>query len=134
MIDKPINAMIFPEMPPLSGEWYPVVITPITHSQEKVTVAVVAIDASGNFLIKNAISPEQYEQLFAKSGLQNIVSLCLSSLRSHFERGAAISDWNPPLTGVELGKPHKAADNSLDAIANQGLRMSSFFYSISASK
>lgn len=129
-----MKAMKFPEMPSLHGHWHPVIVTPISHSLEQVTVAVVAIDAEGCFLIKEAISDAQYEQVFTNSGMRNIVNFCLQSLHNWMEAGKPVSEWRAPLTGTELGEGRDAADDNLDGIAIQGLRMSSFFYSLSHTK
>lgn len=67
--------MKFPDFPSYKGHWHAVSINPISHSNEEITIAIVAIGDNGESLVKEAISDELYDVVFKKTGLRNIVKV-----------------------------------------------------------
>ncbi|MFS1427312.1 hypothetical protein LMH73_009140 [Vibrio splendidus] len=125
-----LSKLKFPELPKFSGHWYPLYITPVIGSEEKIALAVAVIGADGTYLIKEALSDDGYMRFFGGHELKHILKVSTGALSLYLETKRNIDDWKAPLSGIELGRSHEALGDDLLDIATQGLRFSSLFYGL----
>lgn len=119
----------FPPLPLYKGVWGSIQIEPIIGSGEKITIAVCAVGEDGDYRVVQSLSDELLELLYRnhKNNMADLINVITSSLSIYLALNKDISNWEPPMSGVVIGKVSLALDVDIEGIIDQGLRFSSSF-------
>ncbi len=117
---------LFPTSPEYKGSWYSVYLEPIIGSGEKITVAVIAIGADKQHRVIQAIRPELLDCLYGSqaSQMQSMIDWIIESANTEISSYKKINNWLPPFDGIELGQKYDAADENIEGILKQAIRIS----------
>lgn len=124
---------IFPELPTYKGVWHAIYLEPIVGSGERVTVAVVAIGASCEFNVIQAIRSELLDCLYGaqSKNIKNMIDWLISSAKKHIIDNGTLIGWNAPFEGVICGNAVSASDDDLNGILRQAIRLSASLSTLS---
>lgn len=113
------------------SSWAPVLFEPIPGSEERLTIAVAAIDADGDYRCQATINPKAAKTVFqGTSGfVKDVVSVTIDSCESFLGSNGNLNAWEPPLDGVYLGKVQDVDISSLDELISFAAPFASFLYS-----
>ncbi|MCH8549482.1 MAG: hypothetical protein LAT80_11450 [Balneolaceae bacterium] len=116
---------MFPPEPSFAGAWQTIYLEPIVGSGERISVAVVAIGSNDKFRIVQAIRPELLECLYGAQSekMQSMIDWLIESVSRELEANKSMSDWVAPFDGVKLGNLHPAADENIEGILKQAIRL-----------
>ncbi|MFT4927515.1 MAG: hypothetical protein ACI8WB_003626 [Phenylobacterium sp.] len=116
--------LTFPEMPSYQGSWQSIYLEPVIGSGERITIATVAISASGEYKVIQAIGDELLDCLYGTHAIQmqNMIDLIISSLNNCLAEHGRLECWQAPIDGVILGQSSVALDTDLDGILRQAIR------------
>jgi hypothetical protein len=119
----------FPATPAVSAKWWPVQIEPIIGSGELITIGIAAISDDGNNLVSSILSETALICAFGENGKSffNLAELCIASLNKFISENNVIENWNPPITGVIVGKQRDALGDDLESIVNIATQMTASF-------
>lgn len=117
---------LFPTSPEYKGSWFSIYLEPIIGSGEKITVAVIAIGADKQYRVIQAIRPELLDCLYGSqaSQMQSMIDWIIESASTEIQSNETINTWSPPFDGVKLGKEYDAADENIEGILKQAIRIS----------
>lgn len=116
-----ITADDFPRLPSDHGTWAPIYLELLPGSGERITVAVLAQGAAGQFRAHPVLSGETLRCLFGAGAAHfaGLTDLCVNSARDYVQRNGRIDGWTPPLRGATLGKLRRATgDNLMNVLQN----------------
>ncbi len=113
------------------ASWAPVLFEPIPGSEERLTIAVAAIDTEGDYRCQAIINPKVVKTVFqGTSGyVKDVVSVTIDSCESFLGSNGNLNAWEPPLDGVYLGKVQDVDISSLDELISFAAPFASFLYS-----
>lgn len=115
--------------PRISASWMPVYIEPITHSGERITVAVAIVAAAEAPRVVNTLSADALREVFGRYGehLMGLADNITAELQAWLATGGALEGWRPALTGVYPGRVTGTRNISIDAIIRSAKMNTSLF-------
>ena len=124
------NGTNFPNIPELRAKWVPVYMEPIMNSGEKITVGIVAASKDWHVEVLPTLRKDILKRAFGNEGLSLVegAKVCLAEFSEYLLARKQFSGWEPPFTGVTLGKERDAAGEDLDAILRIAARMSASLF------
>jgi hypothetical protein len=111
----------------VAARWHAVQIEPTPSSGERLTIGVVAISET-EFLVKAAPALDRLHCLYDNyaDAVVGAASLSLEALDSFLAKGARdVTEFKPPFLSIHFGEPRPATGQTLEAIADQALSLSS---------
>ena len=110
--------------------WAPILLEPLLGSEERVTVALVAVNAAGETGIFSMTNPETAKIHFRDEAkyVLDIINVTLDSCKSALQQGVNLSEWQPPLEGVFLGAVRETLASSPSEFLRSAAPLSSFVY------
>ena len=113
----------FPELPGVGASWCPMYLEPILHSGERITFAIVMKSKKGVH-IQSVLRPAAVRTLYGvkAAGIRGITEMSVDSLKAHIESGKSPTSWNPPLTGIHVGKWRDALALSDELVISQAIQ------------
>jgi len=117
---------LFPAQPNYRGSWQTIYLEPIIGSGEKIAIAVTAIGKDKQYKVIQAIRPELLDCLYGSQAekMQTMVDWIVDSANNEIKANNTLSKWSPPFDGVTLGKEKIAADENIEGILRQAIRIS----------
>lgn len=117
---------LFPTQPDYSGAWQAIYLEPIIGSGEKIAIAVTAIGADKQYKVIQAIRPELLDCLYGSQAekMQAMIDWVMNSANNEINTNCTLSNWSPPFDGVKLSQEHIAADENIEGILKQAIRIS----------
>jgi hypothetical protein len=117
---------LFPAQPNYRGSWQTIYLEPIIGSGEKIAIAVTAIGKDKQYKVIQAIRPELLDCLYGSQAekMQTMVDWIVDSANNEIKASNTLSEWSPPFDGVILGKEQIAADENIEGILRQAIRIS----------
>ncbi|WP_075173942.1 hypothetical protein [Neptunomonas phycophila] len=117
---------LFPAQPNYRGSWQTIYLEPIIGSGEKIAIAVTAIGKDKKYQVIQAIRPELLDCLYGSQAekMQTMVDWIVNSANNEIKANSTLSKWSPPFDGVTLGKKKIAADENIEGILRQAIRIS----------
>lgn len=121
---------------PSRAYWAPVMFEPIPGSEERLTIAVAAVDATGDYRCQATINPKATKTVFREeaSFVKDVVSVTIASCKTFLGSNGNLNAWEPPLDGVYLGKVQHVEISSLDELISFAAPFASFLYTESLDK
>ena len=116
---------------PAGGCWAPVLFEPIPGSDERLTIAVVSVNADGDYRCQATINPKVAKAVFREGCgfVKDIVSVTIANCEAFLGTNRELKAWEPPLDGVFLGKVQDVEISSLDKLISYAAPFASFLYS-----
>ena len=110
--------------------WAPVLFEPIPGSEERLTIAVAAVNAEGDYRCRATINPKAAKTVFqgASGFVKDVVSVTIDSCEAFLGSNGNLNAWEPPLDGVYLGKVQNVDISSLDELISFAAPFASFLY------
>lgn len=118
----------FPALPTFKAKWAPVYLEPITGSGERITVAVTAVGANGEFHVYPTLREDALRCFLGDraSGLLSICRLCTQNLERHLGESLPLNEWRPPLGGFSLGEMQETNAPDMTAAIRMAIADSAF--------
>jgi len=115
---------------PAGASWAPVLFEPIPGSEERLTIAVAAVNAEGDYRCQATINPKMVKTVFqGECGfVKDVVSLTIANCEAFLGSNRELEAWEPPLDGVFLGKVQDVEVSSLDELISYAVPFASFLY------
>ena len=116
---------------PSGACWAPVLFEPIPGSEERLTIAVAAVNAEGDYRCQATINPKTAKTVFrGECGVvKDIVSVTIANCEAFLGSNRDLNAWEPPLDSVFLGKVQEVDISSLDELISYTAPFASFLYS-----
>ena len=116
---------------PPGASWAPVLFEPIPGSEERLTIAVAAVNAEGDYRCQSTINPKAAKTVFRgeRGFVKDVVSVTVASCEAFLGSNRDLNAWEPPLDGVYLGKVQDVEISSLDELISFAAPFASFLYS-----
>lgn len=115
----------------ITARWMPIQIEPITHSGERITVAVAVVTELPNDCpqVVNTLDLEALIEVFGQFGehLYGLSQSVIADLQTWLTTGKSLEDWTPPFNGVYAGRVTKTKNISVNAILNSAKVNTSIF-------
>jgi hypothetical protein len=113
-----------------SIKWASVMFEPILGSNERITIALGAINTRGDTRCVNTMNPETVATIFRdeRRYVRDVVSLVVDSLNSYIKETRSFGGWVPPVAGAFLGRVNTSLSNDIDALLVRAASMTSVFY------
>ncbi len=113
------------------ASWAPVLFEPLPGSEERLTIAVAAVNAEGDYRCQATINPKALKTVFqGECGfVKGVVSVTISSCEAFLSSNQNLNAWEPPLDGIYLGKVQDVEISSLDELISFAAPFASFLYS-----
>ena len=110
--------------------WAPILLEPILGSGERVAVALVGCNATGDHEFLPLVNPKTATACFQDQAgyVKEVVALTVESCKSALKSGVALEDWEPPLQGVFLGAVQDVETSSVPELLHLAAPLSSFLY------
>lgn len=110
--------------------WAPILLEPLPGSEERVAVALVAVNAEGETGFLSLTNPETAKTHFRDAAryVQDIVCVTMDSCKSALRQGVHLAAWQPPLEGVFLGVVQETLASSPNDFLRLAAPLSSFLY------
>jgi hypothetical protein len=118
---------MFPSVPPTTAEWAPVYLEPLHGSGERIVVAVVCVDANNRGASRVAASPRVWKCMYGEQAqrVAGLAALILESFEDHVAAKGTLGQWLLPSQNCSLGPIRLAHGITLEAIVEQGIRLTS---------
>ena len=115
---------------PPEASWAPVLFEPIPGSEERLTIAVAAVNAEGDYLCQATINPKAAKMVFRgeRGFVQDVISVTIANCESFLGSNHDLKAWEPPLDGVYLGKVQDVEISSLDELIRLAAPFASLLY------
>lgn len=119
-IDR-VNA--FPALPDFKASWRPLYWEPILESGERITFALL-IKSPTDVQIHSVLRPAAMRALYGKksAGVRGFSELVVDSLRTHLSGGHSPNSWQPPISGIYMGKWRDSVSFGIDGILSQAVQ------------
>lgn len=119
----------FPRRQLISARWMPVFIEPITHSGERITVAVAVVADGESPSVVNTLNAEALSGVFGRYGdhLMALADSITAELQAWLATGGALDGWRPMLSGVYQGRITKTRNVDIKAIIRSACMNTSLF-------
>lgn len=107
----------------------PVHIEPITHSGERITVAVAIVTQEEAPRVVNTLNAEALREVFGRYGdhLMGLADSITAELQAWLGTGGQLDTWQPGLSGVYPGRITGTRNVSIDAIIRSAKMNTSLF-------
>ena len=118
-----------PSLPSYQGHYQAIQLEPITQSNERISVLILATSKT-DFKIINTLTPEIITCMFGDSAgqISNIINLTQESISEHLANNGKFDDWQPPFSGIYKSKSHQTLSTDIEGILFQGLTSYSSLY------
>lgn len=122
----------FPSLPELTAQWAAFTIEPIMGSGERITFAVCGSDGQTVDGIRT-LSIEVLRAIFQDQAeaVNSFIEMGYQAAIAHFQNDAA-APFQPPLSGLFMGKLREGRGDSLQDVLMQGVSLSSGFCSLNS--
>lgn len=115
----------------IPARWMPVYVEPITHSGERITVAIaITTGVPGDSpRVVNTLDVESLKLVFGRFGdhLYSLADNVSTDLQAWLTLGGELSDWRPAYSGVFPGRITDTRNVSIEAIINSAKTHTSLF-------
>ncbi len=120
-----INAEEFPQLPSYGARWQPLLFSPISGSEESLTVALIAKGADGHTEARFVLNEKQLHCLFkdAADAIHEKILICVNDAIDALNFRLSLDDWEPPLSGFQMGQAHNALASDMRGILQQATRL-----------
>lgn len=120
--DRPARQLI-------GARWMPVYIEPITHSGERITVAVAIVTDEEAPRVLNTLNGQALRDVFGRYGdhLMALADTITAELQAWLATGGCLDGWHPTLAGVYAGRTTATRNISIDAIIRSAKMNTSLF-------
>ena len=110
--------------------WAPVVLQPIIGSEERLIVAIAAVDDSGETRCLRTLDPDRTKAVFRERSryVNDVVAMVVRSMVTHLAHEPTLTKWIPPLEGVHLGVERLGAAKDIDTFVRRAGAMVSVFH------
>lgn len=115
----------------IPAKWMPVYVEPITHSGERITVAIaITTDRAEDApRVINTLDPDSLKIVFAKFGehLYALADNVTTELQAWLATGGDLNKWTPSIAGVFPGRITSTKNVNVDAIIQSAKTHTSLF-------
>lgn len=121
----------FPDTPEIMGTWWPIYWTPLAGSGERLTAFVVARENVGPVYVHRTFSPELLITLFPShaASLETWFQQIQQSIEAHLLTRSKLESWESPISCFQAGSRRSSTARTARAIAKEGGKMESSFFS-----
>ena len=111
-------------------QWAPIFFEPLPESGERVTIALVARNSVGDFRCASLLDPAAVRLLFKdeRKYARDVISLVIESFEAFLATDQNLETWEPPLSGLYLGRVQSTKVSSVAELLRFAAPMSSFMY------
>ena len=111
--------------------WATVSLQPMPGSNERIVVAVAAVNDNGETRCLRTIDPANAKAVFRDEHryVSELIAFVADSLGTHLAHDQALEDWAPPVEGVFLTAQQRAKAADIDEFLRRAASLSTIFYS-----
>ena len=109
--------------------WAPVLLEPIPGSEERIVIAIAAINES-EMRCSQTIDPAIARAVFRddRKYVADLIDLVTESLGAHLKHNKSLGQWPPPVEGVFLGSEQESRFSDIDELVRRAGSMSTVFH------
>ena len=110
-------------------QWAPVLFQPIPGSEERVVIAIAAVDGTETRCMQT-IDPSILNAVFRddRRYVTDVIRLATQSLREHLTHNPSLAAWPPPMETVFLGSEQQTTSSDIDELVRRAGAMSTVFH------
>ena len=110
--------------------WATVLLQPMPGSNERIVVAVAAVNDNGEKRCLRTIDPANVKAVFRDEHryVSSLIDFVEDSLGTHLAHDQALEDWAPPVEGVFLTAQQRAKAADIDEFVRRAASLSTIFY------
>ncbi|RTY75541.1 MULTISPECIES: hypothetical protein [Pseudomonas] len=114
-----------PGKPAYAGSWASIYLEPMIASGERLTVAIAAVADDGEIKVSPAIRPHVLEAMFGQraSAFSSLIEMIARDLELHLRRAHKFEGWFPPVSGITVSDPRRAASRDMAGLLRQAVSM-----------
>ena len=113
----------------LATRWAPVLLEPIPGTEERIVIAIAAINES-EMRCSQTIDPAIARAMFRddRRYIADLIDIVTESLGAHLEHNRSLGQWPPPVEGVSLGSEQESRSSDIDELVRRAGSMSTVFH------
>ena len=110
--------------------WATVSLQPMPGSNERIVVAVAAVNDNGETRCLRTIDPANVKAVFRDEHkyVSGLIDFVEDSLDTHLAHAQALENWAPPVEGVFLTAQQRAKAADIDEFVRRAASLSTIFY------
>ena len=110
--------------------WATVSLQPMPGSNERIVVAVAAVNDNGETRCLRTIDPANVKAVFRDEHryVSGLIDFVEDSLGTHLVHAQALENWAPPVEGVFLTAQQRAKAADIDEFVRRAASLSTIFY------
>lgn len=111
-------------------QWASVLLQPIPGADERIVIAIAAINDEGEARCLRTIDPANMNAIFRdeRKYVSDLIAFVTDSLDTHLIHARCLDNWQPPVEGVFLGTHQRGKSADIDELVRRAASLSTVFY------